>query len=382
MNNFDRGNSRLIVIYSSYKPNTAPTNRLLSFLKGFDEHGMKVEMVFIYPNYDCSRIDETYQNINVKYLWDGHRKGGKLLKYIRSFWDVWCYVRKINEGSNVFIYGSKEYVPFFTKRKNIRVFHERTEHYNVVKIQPRFLQKAYKKSLSKLKGMFVISTALRNAYLQAGVRSVEIINMTVDSTRFVDLKKQPQETKYVAYCGTASNNKDGVDDLIKAFAIVHREVPSLKLLIIGRAPTRGDESGNVELVHQLSLGDSVVFKGVVPASQMPQILKNAEILALARPDSLQARYGFPTKLGEYLLTENPVVVTKVGDIPLFLEDGKSALLAEQHNPEDFAAKILWALKHEEEARMIGQEGAKVAMREFNYKIETEKIINTIFSEGR
>lgn len=382
MNNFDRGNSRLIVIYSSYKANTAPTNRLLSFLKGFDEHGMNVEMVFIYPNYDRSRIDETYQNINVKYLWDGHRKGGKLLKYIRSFWDVWRYVRKISEGSNVFIYGSKEYVPFFTKRKNIRVFHERTEHYNVVKIHPSFWQKVYQKSLSKLKGMFVISTALRNAYLQAGVRNVEIVNMTVDSTRFVDLKKQPQETKYVAYCGTASNNKDGVDDLIRAFAIVHKEVPSLKLLIIGRAPAQGDESGNVELVHQLGLKDSVVFKGIVPAAQMPQILKNAEILALARPDSLQARYGFPTKLGEYLLTENPVVVTKVGDIPLFLKDGKSALLAEQHNPEDFAAKMLWAFNHEEEARMIGQEGAKVAMREFNYKIETEKIINTIFSEGR
>ena len=65
--------------------------------------------------------------------------------------------------------------------------------------------------------------------------------------------------------------------------------------------------------------DSIVFTGIVSAADIPQILKNAAVLALDRPDSLQAQCGFPTKLGEYLLTENPVIVTKVGDIPLFLE---------------------------------------------------------------
>lgn len=69
---------------------------------------------------------------------------------------------------------------------------------------------------------------------------------------------------------------------------------------------------------------------------MPQMLKNAEALVLDRPNSLQAQYGFPTKLGEYLLTGNPVVVTKVGDIPLYLKDGVSALLSEDRNPKEFA----------------------------------------------
>ena len=110
---------------------------------------------------------------------------------------------------------------------------------------------------------------------------------------------------------------------------------------------------------------------------MPQILKNAVALALDRPDSLQAQCGFPTKLGEYLLTENPVVVTKVGDIPLFLKDGETALLAEERNPQDFSSKLIWILQHPEEATMIGKAGAQVAMREFNYLKETKKIIDVI-----
>lgn len=106
-------------------------------------------------------------------------------------------------------------------------------------------------------------------------------------------------------------------------------------------------------------------------------MKNAAVLALDRPDSLQAQCGFPTKLGEYLLTENPVIVTKVGDIPLFLKDGETALLAEERNPKEFSSKIIWALEHPEEAAEIGKAGAQVAMREFNYLNETKKIIDVI-----
>ena len=79
----------------------------------------------------------------------------------------------------------------------------------------------------------------------------------------------------------------------------------------------------------------------------------------------------------YLLTENPVVVTKVGDIPLFLKDGQSALLAEERNPEAFASKLIWALEHPAEAAAIGKEGAKVALSAFNYLTETRKILNVI-----
>ncbi len=136
-------------------------------------------------------------------------------------------------------------------------------------------------------------------------------------------------------------------------------------------------SGNLELIENLGVKNSVIFTGIVSAAEIPQILKNATVLALDRPDSLQAQCGFPTKLGEYLLTENPVVVTKVGDIPLFLKDGETALLAEERNPHEFSSKLLWALEHPAEAIEIGKAGAQVAMREFNYLNETKKIIKAI-----
>lgn len=371
---------RIIILASAYKPNTAPTNRLLSFLKGLDELGVGIELVFIYPNDKHSKLDtDAYKNVKVTYLWEGRRSHSKLMKYLRSFVDAARYAKKIQAKSQVLLIGASEYLPFFAKRKDLAVYQERTEHYDVVKLRPGFLQHRYMRSIPQLKGMFVISTALQEAYKAAGAKDVQILNMTVDANRFSNLKKATNET-YIAYCGTASNNKDGVDDLIKAFAIVVKTHPDVKLKIMGKAPSKDDESGNLKLVESLGINDSVDFTGIIPAAEMPQMLKNATVVALARPDSLQAQCGFPTKLGEYLLSENPVVVTKVGDIPLFLKDGETALLSQDRDPEEFASKLLWALDNPKEAAEIGHRGAQVAMKAFNYRTEAEKIVRTIFKD--
>ena len=370
----------IIIVFASYKPNTAPTNRLLSILRGFDEQGVKAEMVFVYPSANADRLVCSFENIRITYLWDKYSCRNKWYKYIRSFYDIWQYARGLANSSNLLLMSSSEYLPLLVRFKKINVYHERTEHPFAVKLKPAFLQNAYLKACKKTKGMFVISTALRDYYQSIGVKHVSVVNMTVDATRFAELKKEHRSCKYIAYCGTASNNKDGVDELIKSFAIAHKIHPDLKLYIVGKTPQRDDRAGNLQLIDDLGIQESVVFTGIVSAEQMPQLLKNADILALDRPDSLQAKCGFPTKLGEYLLTENPVVVTRVGDIPLFLEDGKSALMAEQRNPEAFASKIMWVLEHSSEAQQIGKAGAKVALRYFNYKTESRKIIDTILNE--
>lgn len=370
---------KLTIIYGSYKPNIAPTNRFISFLRGLDELGVETMVAFIYPNEQKDRMDSKgLSNIHFTYLWKDERHDNKVVKYLRSFVAAWRYSCALEKGTKVLLFGGSEYLPFFTRRKDLSVYQERTEHYNVAKLKPWFLQKRYLKSVCSLQGLFVISTALRDAFLQIGAKNVVVVNMTVDAKRFVGIEKQEVEYPYIAYCGSASNNKDGVDDLIKAFALVHERYPKMRLFIIGKAPSKTDESGNIGLVHQLGLDNVVVFTGIVPSEQMPQMLVNAKIVALARPDSLQARCGFPTKLGEYLLSGNPVVVTRVGDIPLFLEDGKTALLSNRRDPKNFAEKLLWVLDHEKEAETIGQAGREVALRHFNYKTETEKIVNTIF----
>ena len=371
---------KFYMIIGAYEPCTAPTNRALSFINSFDKESINTQVVFIEPNITMSKIEKlNYEHIEVKYLWEQSVFKQYIVNRLLTGIRITRFIKDLKEGDKVFLFGVAKYLHKFVSKKGIEVYHERTEHPDVVRLRFAFERKRYIRNCIKLSGLFVISTALKNYFISIGVpeKKITIVNMTVDSTRFEGVQKDNYIEKYIAYCGTASNNKDGVDRLIKAFAIVAQKHKDVKLYIIGRTPSPDDASGNLQLVESLDIKDKVVFTGVVLAEQMPQLLTNAIILALARPNNLQAQNGFPTKLGEYLLTRNPVVVTKVGDIPLFLKDGESALLAEPDNIEEFADKLCWALEHQSEGIEIGQKGRNVAMANFNASIETNKIINTI-----
>lgn len=209
-----------------------------------------------------------------------------------------------------------------SRKKGVHVFHERTEHPLTHPARGLIFKPSIKRYLNvcrRIDGLFVISTTLRNYFIESGVEPgrITIVNSIVDLSRFNGLTKQEVEP-YFAYCGNGNNKKDRVDVLINCFEKIIEDDPSIKLYIIG--PTRqrfADEQDNVQLVHDLNLDDRVVFTGEVNADRIPQLLVNAKALFLTRPDTLQNRAGFSTKLSEYLASGVPVVAAAVGDIPFF-----------------------------------------------------------------
>lgn len=370
---------------SPYSPNTAATNRGISYIKGFSELGYNVNVVYFRPNSACDKNPYSYENVKIYHYWSRYISKIRILQYVSMLFFLVYFLIKLRKGDVVYCYNNVEvWLPIVKWRKSVRVFVEYTEHPEVVGIGGRFLvpsMENFYKYLSKVCGLFVITTSLRDFFISKGVdsRKIHIANITVDESRFENVKKFSNTESYIAYCGTLSNNKDGVDLLIKSFSIVHSVCPNIKLFIIGAAVEQDELNSNMLLINKMGLKDSVVLTGVVSASDMPQLLKNATILVLNRPDNVQSKNGFATKLGEYLLSENPVVVTSVGDIPLFLTDGISAYLAPPGNSELFAEKIIYVLNHIEEALHVGRNGAEVARKEFSYLVVTKKICNIIFS---
>lgn len=367
----------------SYCPNTAPENRLQGYYHALDKMNVKATVVYIHPDNHCSRNSTKYKNISTEYLWNpympyrGPFRRLTLFRYIRRF------LNRLKEGDIVYTYSLSLLTKMCEEVNGVSVFAERTEHPEATVAFPNPLlalsDAEIITTINHLSGLFVISNPLREYYENLGINpsKIHVLNMTVDVERFKNIKKAACREKYIAYCGNVSNNKDGVDILIKSFALVCKKRPEIKLFIIGKSPSQTEASDNLRLIKSLGIEERIVFTGVVSSEQMPQLLKDAMVLALARPDNLQAKYGFPTKLGEYLLTENPVVVTSVGDIPLFLKDGVSALISEPSNVEMFAEKLLWALDNPGEASVIGKAGAAVAAEFFNSDIETKKLLSVI-----
>ncbi|MCM1140345.1 MAG: glycosyltransferase [Muribaculum sp.] len=203
--------------------------------------------------------------------------------------------------------------------------------------------------------------------------------MTVDLARFENISDEVSDYKqpYIAYTGTFNNNKDGVDILIKAFAKIAPRFKDLHLYLAGF--WHYDVDGQKKIIEEKGLNDRVSYIGKLNSNQIPSFISNANLLVLSRPDSHQAQGGFPTKLGEYLATGNPVCVTKVGEIPNYLRDNVSAFLAEPGDVESFADAMERALCNPEQAKQVGLNGRNVAETEFNSKLQAERLVKFLES---
>jgi len=267
---------------------------------------------------------------------------------------------------------------FFASRKTI-LFHECTEYPDIYgKNNALHLYNSLSK---RFNGIFVISHAIKNYFIQHGVeeRKLHIYPMLVEPQRFETCEYNTEALPYIAYCGDMGGNKDGLWDLIEAYRLFYQKHPDIKLYLIGDTKDAKLYEELQNKVKILGLEKEVVFTGRIDREQMPSYLCQAAVLVLARPNNYQARGGFPTKLGEYLATGKPVVITKTGEIELYLEDNKDCFLVEPDDPQVFADRLCDVFTDYNFALRVGQEGKKKVYHEFNYKVQTSKIIKIIES---
>lgn len=373
---------RIIFPYYKFAEGTPAMNRVLAYAKAMGSLGHEVHVVFFFGDSNVlNPLKDLTQYITIHTLCEvgDWGKDSKLLAFAFALIKFSHFLKK---GDCVFVYenGSALSIILAALFRPVRVFCEMTEHPDIYKRRRRQISHyVYKNTLlcclRHMDGVFVISKHLQ-LYIQAqGVKQVHISNMFVDFSRFGNTKPILNDEPVIAYCGTVSKRKDGVDILIQAFQLFATTHPKYKLMIIGPMQYEGLQNELQQLCRDQQIWKRIFFTGKVSADDMPALLCKANILALARPDSLQAQNGFPTKLGEYLATGRPAVVTKVGDIPMFLEDKVSAFLVEPNNIQAFADALTCAADNETLSTKVGIEGRKVAMQHFNAVSESKKVLS-------
>ena len=238
------------------------------------------------------------------------------------------------------------------------------------------------KAIKEIDLVAVMTNTLKDHYQQLANPKARFFHlpMTVNINRFKELHSYPKGLKkpYIAYTGTFNNQKDGVDILIKAFAKLADQYKEHTLYLAGFY--HYDMSFNEQLVKSFGIKDRIVNVGALTKDEVPGFLQHASLLVMARPDSRQAKGGFPTKLGEYLATGNPVCLTKVGEINDYLVDNQSAYFAEPGNVDSFAEAMERALSNPESARVVGSNGKKIAETIFDTNVQGKRLLKFLSIE--
>ncbi len=353
---------------------SASSNRLLAYAKAMRKKGVKATVIVLLGLNDRGMPE------NEKSLVKGLPSCGiknKLLSSLYSlFSTIFFLLFTVKKADKILLYGSAEFLPIFYLLRRSQLTFEVTESPDI--FHPRtYPFVLYKKLWRKLPRIVVISKNLKQYFIDNGVssKSIKIINMIVDASRFSNIKNLEAKDKYIAYCGNVySDDKDGVKDLLNSFALYHKTFSDRRLCIIGSINSSGLQKEYLNLMRDKGIDSYVSIIGMVSPFEIPTLLSNAEMLVLSRPDNVQAKFGFPTKVGEYLLSGRPIVVTDVGNITDFLKDGINAYLTQPGDYEAFAKKMVEVSSDTTRANEIGRRGRETALLSFNSEIESLKLM--------
>ena len=121
----------------------------------------------------------------------------------------------------------------------------------------------------------------------------------------------------------------GLDDLVRAAALLRERVPDVLVLIAGAGPVRGELEAQIAA---LGLTDNVRLLGFVPDAALPSAYRAADLSVVPTV----ALEGFGLIVVESLAAGTPCLVTPIGGLPEAVSGLSRALVLRSTGPEAIA----------------------------------------------
>lgn len=151
----------------------------------------------------------------------------------------------------------------------------------------------------------------------------------------------------------------GHAELIRALALVKRQLPDVKLAIVGADYPEGSGTTRelTALAHQLGVAGDVLFTG--HRRDIARLLAACDVFALP---SFEEPFGLV--FAEAMAMERPVVALDNGGTPEVVDHGKSGLLSGPADIEGLAANLLTLLRDPAQRARFGAYGRQQVQQRF------------------
>ncbi|MFC0582683.1 glycosyltransferase family 4 protein [Micrococcoides hystricis] len=146
---------------------------------------------------------------------------------------------------------------------------------------------------------------------------------------------------------------EGLDDLLRAAALLAPEFPRLRVLIAGDGAALESLKN---LAASLGIADRVQFAGRVEKKLAPLYQAALDVFVVPRKDTLVTRSVTPLKSVEASALGKPVIVSDIPALHEVVKDQETGLVATAENPESFARAIAELLENPDTAGRLGSAG--------------------------
>lgn len=215
-----------------------------------------------------------------------------------------------------------------------------------------------------------VSEGIKNELAQAKLRcpnNIKVIYVGIEmGSSIVDFqKKAARFTQNKPVIGTIArfSAEKGLDRLLRAAAIVQKQVPQARFVLIGDGQQKKEI---IALAHELNLEKNVEFRGWTAHPRL-----DMEQFDLFVMPSL--REGCPHTLLEALSAGCPVVASDISGINEIIRDHQDGILVDTACAERFAEAIGTMCADPQKAIQLAQSGYTRVREKFTVEKETEAL---------
>lgn len=379
--------------------NSAGVVRTMNYAEALSSIGVKVIFASLLE-YDSTAILKNDLNNSNIFFYSSlnpnhsiHFKNQK--KQIISFLNNILTLVKTSSNLSFLLYPSS-YVTFdiiilfyLKKIRKKRVFCEINEvrkyapNYLNQKIKINYIKHSLNEQLAKYyDGLICISTNIKKYYIKYNNKTIVIPILS-------DLKRYDPNYSVnynglifnIGFTGAISIEKENFNIFFDALSRIVEKDYDIVLNLYGMISN--DELRELnDLLKQKNIVKNVIYHGNIPQNEVIDILKQQHLLVLPRAETKQNKYGFSTKLSEYLVSSIPVLLTDVSDNLKYLKDGKDVIVADANNSDDFAFRMMQLIdNYNKIAPELSKNAIKSAKKHFDYMLYKDKLSDFLFKNN-
>lgn len=218
------------------------------------------------------------------------------------------------------------------------------------------------------KKVLVVSSMMK-VYIQKRVNTQKIciIRNGVDLKMFFvreKLSKNSDSRTKICFLGNFRKYQ-GVEFLIRAFRDAYAKNKNLHLVLIDCESDTRKREKVMELIQELNMTNACTVFRNLNHSEIPDILKEMDVLVLPRPNNVVNEVAMPTKFPEYLSMGKLVLSTNVGEPALLLRRYNAGVVVENKDiVKNLSDGILKCVRLNDNGKKIMQRNARKVAEDF------------------
>ncbi|MCI0694915.1 glycosyltransferase family 4 protein [candidate division KSB1 bacterium] len=179
----------------------------------------------------------------------------------------------------------------------------------------------------------------------------------------------PQEAPLLGFVGQLDKRK-GIEVLLEAFDRIYRQIPQVRLALVGRGPLQGMIESEV---RRKNWGDAILLPGFI--DDVIDVMQAIDILLL--PSLWE---GFGIVLIEAMAAGKPAISTNTSSMPEIIVDGQTGYLVPPGDAEMVANRAIALLQNPELRGQFGRAGRERVIELFTIERMIDQLENLFQGE--